>query len=196
MQTKASDASGPFNALGNTYAGERSLAEIRALRPQDDLRDLIELSMSFFDEYEDHHEEFFKIDRLSESHIVEFFTRSVGSAESETFVAVEEATAVGYITVSVRTQPSFYKVKKVGAISGFMVQKDSRHRGIGTELLAAATGFFQEKGVRYYTVYTSINNHAAITFYEINGMTPLNTTFIGEITGVSRPSGTTTPEDR
>jgi ribosomal protein S18 acetylase RimI-like enzyme len=137
--------------------------------------------MAFFYEYEDHHKEFFKIDCLSENDIVDFFSRSVGSPESATFIAVEDGMAVGYITVSIRVQPSFYKFNKVGAISGLMVQKDSRRKGIGTQLLAAATGFFHEKGVKYYTVYTSVNNHSAITLYERNGMIPLYTTLIGEL---------------
>ena len=159
------------------------MTEIRTLRSEDDLCDLVTLSRTFFDEYEDHHEELFKIDCLSENDIVEYFSRSVDSPESETFIAVEDGRAVGYITVSVRAQPSFYRVKKVGVISGLMVHKDFRRKGIAAQLLAEATGFFKKNGVRYFTVYTLTNNHAAIELYKRNEMMPLHTTLIGEVDG-------------
>jgi ribosomal protein S18 acetylase RimI-like enzyme len=154
---------------------------IRALEKDDDLHDLIAVSKDFFEEYEAHHEEFFGIDNLKEGDIVDFFTHSIEAENSATFVAVEEGRMVGYITVSVRPQPGFYKIKQVGAISGLMVHKDYRRRGIAGELLARAVAFFEEKNVRYYTVFTAMANQAAIRFYEKHGMAPLHTTMIGQI---------------
>lgn len=47
------------------------MATIRELRPEDDLGDLIALSRAFFEEYEVHHTEFFKIDQLRDSDIAD-----------------------------------------------------------------------------------------------------------------------------
>jgi ribosomal protein S18 acetylase RimI-like enzyme len=88
---------------------------------------------------------------------------------------------VGYITAHIRPQAEFYKVKKVGTISGLMVQKEHRRSRIGTRLLAKAQAFFKEHGIRYFTVYTAVTNDSALRFYEINDMDPLNTTLIGEM---------------
>jgi ribosomal protein S18 acetylase RimI-like enzyme len=163
------------------------MTTIQELRPEDDLHDLIELSREFFEEYEDHHREFFKIDRLCDDDIVDHFSRSLNSADGATFIAILHGRTIGYITVSVRAQPSFYKIKKVGTISGLMVHKDHRRKGIANRLLAESIAFLEEKGVEYFTVYTATANKIAVKFYERNGMTPLHITMIGE-TG-STPEG-------
>ena len=146
---------------------------IRALQKHDDLHDLIALSKEFFQEYEAHHEEFFQVDDLRDSDIVEFFSRSIESEDGATFIAVAEDRIVGYITIAVRSQPGFYRVKRVGAISGLMVHKDYRRRGIGSQLFDRAVAFFEEKGVKYFTLYTATANQAAIRFYAQRGLAPL-----------------------
>lgn len=156
------------------------MTTIRALQKEDDLRDLITLSRDFFDEYEVHHEEFFDIDNLRDSDIVEYFSRSVESEDSATFVAIEEGCMVGYVTIYIRLQPVFYKIKKVGEISGLMVHKDYRRRSIASQLLARSAAYYEEKNVKYYVVYTAIVNQAAIRCYEKHGMTPLYITLIGK----------------
>jgi ribosomal protein S18 acetylase RimI-like enzyme len=88
---------------------------------------------------------------------------------------------VGYITVSVRTQPSFYRVKQVGAISGLMIHKGHGWSGIASQLFARAVDFFEEKGVKYLTLYTATANQAAIRFYQQHCMTPLQTIMLGRI---------------
>jgi ribosomal protein S18 acetylase RimI-like enzyme len=45
-----------------------------------------------------------------------------------------------------------------------------------------ARAFLEEKGVRYFTVYTSVQNQGALGFYEVNGMVPLYTTMLGDVT--------------
>jgi ribosomal protein S18 acetylase RimI-like enzyme len=87
---------------------------------------------------------------------------------------------VGYASVAVRDQLRFYKVKRVGAISGLMVAKEHRRQGIATRLLAEARDFFRRHGIRFFTVYTAAANQGAIELYEHNGMSVLHTTFIGE----------------
>jgi ribosomal protein S18 acetylase RimI-like enzyme len=154
---------------------------IRQLTRDDDLADLISLSRVFFAEYEAHHDAFFDIDGLEDGHITGYFARTIGSDDDATFVAIADQRMVGYITVHVRPQAAFYKVKEVGAISGLMVQREYRRTGIGVRLLARARVFFEEQGVQYFTVYTAVANSSAINFYEMNDMVPLYTTLIGKI---------------
>jgi len=157
------------------------MTEIRSLRKDDKLNDLISLSREFFEEYESHHENFFKIDRLSDSDIVDYFSQWIDDEDGETFIALTGGRIVGYITVYVRTQPIYWKIKKVGDISGLMVQKAYRRRGIAGQLLAKARAFFEKKAVRYFTVYTAIGNRGALEFYERSGLLPLYTTMIGVV---------------
>ena len=158
------------------------MIEIRSLKKDDKLDDLIVLSREFFGEYESHHQDFFAIDDLRDGDIIAYFSRWMDDDDGETFIALAEGRIVGYITIYVHAQPNFYKIKKVGAISGLMVQKAYRQRGIAGQLLAQARAFFEKKGVTYFTVYTAVENRAAITFYERSGLSPLYTTMMGEIT--------------
>jgi len=87
------------------------LLEIRPLIESDDLNDLISLSREFFEEYESHHEDFFKIDNLSEINIVNYFTRWLDNEDGKALIALSDGKLVGYITVYVKSQENFWKVK-------------------------------------------------------------------------------------
>jgi ribosomal protein S18 acetylase RimI-like enzyme len=69
-----------------------------------------------------------------------------------------------------------------------MVREDYWQRGTGKRLLAHAKGFFAAQGVKYYSVYTAVENRAALDFYRQNGLSLLYTTMIGEIQAPSIPS--------
>jgi len=155
------------------------MIQIRALRLEDDLRDLIDLSRDFFQENQGHHDDFFKIGQLNESSIVDHFSRWLDDENGDTFIALAGNRIVGYITVYVREQAAYWSVKKVGDISGLMVHKDYRRRGIASQLLAQARDFFAQHAVRYFTVYTAVENKAAIAFYKHSGLVPLYATMVG-----------------
>lgn len=157
------------------------MIDIRSLNKDDKFDDLILLSREFFDEYETHHKDFFKIDNLKDEHIVGYFTFFRNSEFREAFIAVDDAQIVGYITVYVKEQADYWQVKRVGEISGLMVRKDYRRRGIASRLFVAAKEFFVSQGLKYYTVYTAVENQGAIDFYQQNGLAPLYSTMIGEI---------------
>ncbi len=159
------------------------MVTIRRLRRQDNLRDLIELSREFFDEYAIHHEEFFQIDALQDSDVVEYFSRFLDTEHRAVFVATRGDRIVGYITVYVRQQPGYWKVKGVGEISGLMVSTEHRRQGIARRLLIEAKTFFRAKGIEYFTAYTASANRPAMRFYEQQGMTPLHVTLLGRTTG-------------
>jgi len=155
------------------------MIHIRALRQEGDFNDLIALSRDFFQEYAAHHDDFFQIGQLSDGHIVDYFSRWIDDENGETFVAVAENRVVGYITLYVRERAAHWRIEKVGDISGLMVHKDYRRKGIATQLLAHARAFLAKRAVRYFTVYTAVENKAAIAFYERNGLVPLHTNMIG-----------------
>ncbi len=155
------------------------MIHIRALQPEDDFHDLIALSRDFFEEYEAYHEDFFRIEQLDDSNITDYFSHWLKDENGKAFIALEGNQIVGYITVYVREQAPFWKVKKVGDISGLMVHKDYRRRGIASQLLAHARAFFAQHGVRYFTLFTAMENQAGIAFYEREGLVHLHTTMLG-----------------
>jgi ribosomal protein S18 acetylase RimI-like enzyme len=116
-----------------------------------------------------------------EENIIGYFTNLQYNETGDVIIALDGDRIVGYISIYVKTQSYYWKVKKVGVISGLMVHPKFRRRGIARKLLSKAEKYFGRKSVKYYTVYTTVNNQNAITFYENNGLKPLHTTLIGEI---------------
>jgi ribosomal protein S18 acetylase RimI-like enzyme len=155
--------------------------QFRTLRTEDGLDHLIALSHLFFDEYQEHHPDFFKIDTLTDDDIIQYFTRLRDSERSTVFIALDGERIVGYITLNIKKQADYWAVKEVGNISGLMVHPAYRRLGIARELLAKAKDFFRESKVRYFTVYTSAKNEEGIKFYKSAGLSVLHKTFIGEI---------------
>jgi ribosomal protein S18 acetylase RimI-like enzyme len=157
------------------------MIEIRTFNKEDNFDDLIGLSREFFREYEAYHAEFFKIDDLKAEDVIGYFSSFLDRELRQAFLALDGNRIVGYITVYVKDQADYWQIKQVGDISGLMVQKEYRHRGIANRLLAKAIEFFETQGVKYYTVFTAVENQAGLAFYRQNGLTPLHTTLIGEI---------------
>jgi ribosomal protein S18 acetylase RimI-like enzyme len=156
------------------------MVKIRPLRKDDSFEDLIELSNAFFEEYESFHKDFFNIDHLRDSDIVDYFSRWIDYPDGIAYIAVDDKKIIGYLTVYIKSQPAYWKIKKVGDISGLMVHKDYRGRGIGQRLLDEAKSFIKNKGVKYFTLFTSVENHHALKFYEKCGLTGLYTTMLGD----------------
>jgi ribosomal protein S18 acetylase RimI-like enzyme len=153
------------------------------LKKEDDLGDLIPPSRAFFAEYEGHHPDFFRLATLNDENIVAYFSGFLEKYDRAAFVALRDGRIVGYVAVKIRTQPVYWEVRRVGHISGLMVEKEARREGIGTRLLERARRYFREQGVRYYTVYTAVRNEEAIAFYEARGMEPLYRHLVGEVGG-------------
>jgi ribosomal protein S18 acetylase RimI-like enzyme len=156
------------------------MVTVRKLRKSDDLGDMVGLSREFFDEYAAHHREFFQIDVFQDSDAIGYFSRLLDMDRAAAFIAIDDDRIIGYITVHVREQPPYWRIKSVGEISGLMVEREYRHRGIAGRLLAEAKAFFRERGVEDFTVYTAVANEPAIRFYQRHGMTPLYTTMLGK----------------
>lgn len=157
------------------------MVEIRDLQNDDSFDELIQLSKEFFREYESHHEDFFQIDQINDSDIVGYFAKWIDNENGAAFIALIDGRIVGYITVYIQTQAPYWNVKKVGDISGLMVHKAYRHQGIATQLLDRVKAFLASKGVRYFILFTAVANRGALEFYARNGLQPLYTTMVGEI---------------
>ncbi|GEM_PF-655577 len=162
--------------------------ETRELNNSDYVADLVTLSREFFDEYQGNHEYLFKIDRIDESNITGYFARFVGNVNKKAFIALEQDRIIGYITVLIIDQPDYWAIKQIGHISGLMVGKQARRKGIASALLRSAIDYLRQQGIRQYTVFTSVNNIAGIEFYKAAGLTPSHTTLLGEIDSISIPS--------
>ena len=157
------------------------MMEIRKLKSDDNFDELVLLSTEFFKEYESYHDYFFEIDELLKEHIIGYFTRWIDDDNGDTYIAIVNGEIVGYITIYVRKQADYMMVKKTGEISGLMIKKAHRHTGIAEKLFNASMEFFKKKEVKYFTLFTAIENQGALAFYKKQGMKPLDTTLIGEI---------------
>ena len=93
------------------------MISVRRLQPGDDLAAVLALCKDFFAEYEGHHEEFFQTDDPSNADISARFVQSMESDTNATIIALIDDVIIGYASLVVKDQPSFYKIKKVaGAI--------------------------------------------------------------------------------
>lgn len=161
---------------------------IRSLNQNDDYFDLITLSREFFEEYEAHHKDFFKIEHLQDQDIYQYFLSFCGEETRKAYIAVDGAQIIGYITAYVKNQADFWYFNKIGEISGLMVKQTHRKQGVAKLLLDKAIQFFRSHGLIYYTVYTAVANQTGLDFYRKNGLVPLYTTLIGETQATLRPS--------
>jgi ribosomal protein S18 acetylase RimI-like enzyme len=143
--------------------------------------DIFELSNDFFYEYQNHNNDFFRISTINENDINNYFRSFIGNENKKAFVALNEDKIIGYITFYIKYQPNFYIIEKVGCISGLMVSKKFRNNGIGTELVKKSLEYFQNMNVKYYEVFTSVNNIKGISLYKKNGFKELYATLYGEI---------------
>ena len=88
------------------------MTEIRKLRAEDDLGDLVALSRTFFAEYEAHHDAFFKIDELQDTDITGYLSRSLAD-DGATFIAILEGGIVGYIVMSAEPEQGEHVIEEL-----------------------------------------------------------------------------------
>ncbi len=157
------------------------MISIHTLSKNDNFTDLIVLSRQFFKEYEAHHKDFFQVDQLTDHDITGYFSSFCDQETRRAFIAEDGERIVGYITVYIRDQEDYWRIKKVGEISGLMVGHDYRRQGVAHLLLEIAQKFFKSFGLQYYTVFTAQENRPGIDFYLHHGLEPLYTTLLGKI---------------
>jgi len=152
------------------------MVTIEVLHDRHNKDELIQLSQQFFAEYQSHHPSFFDIDELHAQDIIRYFEAFMNAPQKRGFVALHDGAIIAYLTAYIKEQPAFYAIKKVGDISGLMVEPSFRKHGVATRLLAAAKQFFNEHGVNLFLVFTSCQNRVALEYYRKNGMEDLYTT--------------------
>lgn len=154
---------------------------IRPLKKDDDMNQLYSLSKEFFTEYQDNHEFFFNVRHIDYEHILGYFESWLDRDDKKAFVAMDKDKIIGYITVYIREQPEFWVLRKVGAISGLMVDSNYRKQGIATALLKHGLDFLRDNGVDHFTVFTSSNNARGLSFYKKMGMSDLYSHLLGSV---------------
>jgi ribosomal protein S18 acetylase RimI-like enzyme len=110
-----------------------------------------------------------------------YYQKFIGNENARAYIAMIEEKIIGYITLLIRNQPDYWKIKRIGDISGLMVSKNFRHNGIGTKLIMKGIEYFKRKDINYYTVFTSVNNTSVISLYRKCGFEQLYTTLYGRI---------------
>lgn len=146
------------------------------------LNDIYILSNDFFYEYEKYNPVIFKVGKITESTIKSYFDGFIKKNDRKGYCAyTQDKKIIGYITCYIKDQSYVFDIKKIGEISGFMVDKKFRKNGIGKDLFNQAVQYFKEQGVEHFTLNTSNNNKNAIQFYKSNGMQELSTIYMGRV---------------
>jgi ribosomal protein S18 acetylase RimI-like enzyme len=153
--------------------------EINELTTTDINEDLILLSCEFFREYENNHPFFFAIDFIDKNEVKDYFLKWLGCPNKKCFVAFDNRKIIGYITVYIIEQENYWKIKRIGHISGLMVDEKYRRQGVGTKLLENARYFLHKEKIDWYTLFTANNNVSGIKYYEKMGMERIYTHFLG-----------------
>jgi len=154
---------------------------IKELETGDSFSELLELSKDFFYEYENNNKDFFEIESIDEVDIRNYFKEFIGNENAKAYIVMTGEKIIGYITLVIKNQPNYWKIKRTGDISGLMVSKNFRHNGIGTKLIMKGIEYFKRKDIKYYTVFTSVNNTGGISLYKKCGFEQLYTTLYGRI---------------
>ena len=72
--------------------------------------ELVKLSLAFFNEYQDHHQEYFD-HSISNDQILAYFDSFIGREDKAAFVCLRENRIVAYFTAYVKQQAPFYKIQ-------------------------------------------------------------------------------------
>ena len=81
---------------------------VRELTPDDNLDEVLRLCREFFAEYENHHEEFFDTDNLTDDDISDRFIKSMSTDNSATIIALENDNIVGITNKPSKTRRSTF----------------------------------------------------------------------------------------
>jgi ribosomal protein S18 acetylase RimI-like enzyme len=82
------------------------------------------------------------------------------------FVADDGSQLLGYLMAQINEYPPIYKYQRYGHIAAVSVTASARRRGIGSQLLNAALGWFREKSLRRVECTVAVKNPASQTFWK------------------------------
>ena len=100
---------------------------------------------------------------------IEFILSNYDKKSMITFMAEDEGSVVGFVTVVIRERPDIFKDKKVGMILDLVVAEDRRNQGIGSALVDKSERWIKEKGVSVGVLTVAPENNGAVNFWDDKG---------------------------
>ncbi len=111
----------------------------------------------------------FRLAKGSEDAWAKHLRAHIGRARAATFVADRDGQVVGFLLASLERPPGIFMERDYGVISAVYVVEAARGKGYGSALLAAASGWFQEKRVSRVRVTTDAKNYLGVEFWKNHG---------------------------
>lgn len=99
------------------------------------------------------------------------FLRSTRDGPEETYVALEEGTVIGFLTLG-RCRDEDVDAESVGEIWGIYLAPGRWRRGVGTRLCRYGESLLRARGCRSAVLWVFAGNTNARRFYEAMGYTP------------------------
>ena len=98
-----------------------------------------------------------------------FLRLNFESKKGTVFIAESGKSLVGYILVFIKDELPIYENKKVGYISDLYVKEQFRHKGISTQLVDKAMGWFKQKKLKFAAIPLYAANKHAYQIYKKYG---------------------------
>lgn len=125
-------------------------------------------------EYMDFHKEMDRIfTRTEDGHLTvgQYLRDQIDSDDSQVLVAEDEGHVVAYAISQVSSHPPEYLYKKHGHIDDMFVKSNYRRKGIGEEMLARISEWFESQNVRRIELRAVPENHIGYAFWKKHGFT-------------------------
>jgi len=118
---------------------------------------------------------------LSENYKDDYFQyvlKNINETDGIMYLAIEEDKVLGLITGVVEQPDEEDKIVNNcpvrGYVSEFVVDKNSRHKGVGKQLMDEIERWFETKGCDFIRIDVLAQNSSALEFYKNSGYTPIN----------------------
>ncbi len=100
---------------------------------------------------------------------VNFIERNFDKKSMVTFIAEDDDSIVGFVTVVIRERPDIFKNTKVGMILDLIVKEDKREEGVGSALVERSEEWIKSKGVSVGILTVAPENENAVDFWKKKG---------------------------
>lgn len=137
----------------------------------DDIDELYELWRVLLDFHQPYHP-VFRYKPTSEQVLKQELLNRLKDKDTRIFAYVREDAWQGMIITNLKKAAPGFKLEKKGYIAETIVKEQFRGTGIGNELFEAARKWLTDKGADHIELQVSVQNKAAIRFWETKGFTP------------------------
>ncbi len=114
----------------------------------------------------------FRLARGSEAAWEKHLRLHVGKPEKAAFVGESGGRMIAFLLASLDRPPGIFMEREYGVISAVYVQEADRGKGMGSALVEAALGWFEEKRVSRVRVTTDTKNSLGVEFWKHRDFTP------------------------